>query len=73
MIFCYSIVNSGELILWIVWRNLLTLFDEEFFRLLLLDVDGRVVVKGVQYDDRVGENVLLVHFIEVAWILRPIS
>ena len=55
-----------------MWRNLLTLFDEEFFRLFLLDVDGRVVVKGVQYDDRVGENVLLIHFIEVAWILRPI-
>ena len=30
------------------------------------------MVEGVQHDDRVGKNVFLINFIEVAWILSPI-
>ena len=30
------------------------------------------MVEGVQDDDRIGKNVFLINFIEVAWILSPI-
>ena len=55
-----------------MWRGLFALFDEEFFCLLVLDVDRRVMVNGVQYDDRVSKNVLFINFVEIVGILGSI-